>query len=87
MLLEPFGEELDDKTLAYIKDVLETEFDVPSTQMNIDLSRRRIEIAGWILTEIAQDLRTLVKKGDTLEIGIAIEYPSWDRLQTLFDPL
>jgi pyruvate formate-lyase activating enzyme-like uncharacterized protein len=83
----PFGEELDGKTLAQIKEVLESEFDVPSTHLNVDLPRRRIEIAGWILAEIAQDLRTSINNGDILEIGIAYEYPSWDRLQTLFDPL
>ncbi|MFW9864207.1 MAG: radical SAM protein [Candidatus Thorarchaeota archaeon] len=83
----PFGEELDNEMLSQIREVLESQFDVPSTQLNIDLPRRRIEIAGWILAEIAQDLRSSVKNGDALEIGIAYEYPSWDRLQTLFDPL
>jgi pyruvate formate-lyase activating enzyme-like uncharacterized protein len=83
----PFGEELDDDMLTQIKDILESQFDVPSNHLNIDLPRRRIEIAGWILAEIAQDLRTSINNGDTLEIGIAYEYPSWDRLQTLFDPL
>jgi pyruvate formate-lyase activating enzyme-like uncharacterized protein len=83
----PFGEDLDGKTLTQISKVLESQFEVPSNQMNIDLPRRRIEIAGWILAEIVEDLRTSVKDGDLLEIGIAYEYPSWDRLQTLFDPL
>jgi pyruvate formate-lyase activating enzyme-like uncharacterized protein len=83
----PFGKELDDEMLGQIRYVLESQFDVPSDQLNIDLPRKRIEIAGWILTEIAQDLRASLKNGDTLEIGIAHEYPSWDRLQTLFDPL
>jgi pyruvate formate-lyase activating enzyme-like uncharacterized protein len=83
----PFGEELDSEMLTQIKDVLESQFDVPSTQLNIDLPRRRIEIAGWILDEITQDLRASIQNGDSLEIGIVHEYPSWDRLQTLFDPL
>ncbi|MGD9381180.1 MAG: radical SAM protein [Candidatus Thorarchaeota archaeon] len=83
----PFGEELDDDMLTQIKDVLESQFDVPSNLLNVDLPRRRIEIAGWILAEIAQDLRSFIKNGDDLEIGIAFEYPSWDRLQTFFDPL
>jgi pyruvate formate-lyase activating enzyme-like uncharacterized protein len=83
----PFGEELDDDMLTQIKGVLESQFDVPSTHLNIDLPRRRIEIAGWILAEIAQDFKSSVKNGDDLEIGIAFEYPSWDRLQTFFDPL
>jgi pyruvate formate-lyase activating enzyme-like uncharacterized protein len=71
----PFGEELDDDMLTQIKGVLESQFDVPSTHLNIDLPRRRIEIAGWILAEIAQDFRSSVKNGDDLEIGIAFEYP------------
>jgi pyruvate formate-lyase activating enzyme-like uncharacterized protein len=83
----PFGEELDDEMLTQIRNVLESQFDVPSTHLNTDLPRRRIEIAGWILAEIAQDFRSSVENGDNLEIGIAYEYPSWDRLQTLFDPL
>jgi pyruvate formate-lyase activating enzyme-like uncharacterized protein len=47
----------------------------------------RIEIAPWILGEIAGELRKLLDLNPEIEMGIAFEYPSWDRLQTLFNPL
>lgn len=83
----PFGKELDVERLVQIHNVLENEFDVPSDLMNIDHSRRRIEIAGWILAEIVDSLRESITDSHSLEMGIAYEYPSWDRLQTLFEPL
>ena len=56
--------------------------------MNVDMLRSRIEIAGWILTEIAEELKeSLTEDGIMHELGIVVEYPSWDRLQTQFDPL
>lgn len=87
LIRAPFGNELDDEQLVQIQHVLENEFDVPPSLMNNDYSRRRIEIAGWVLSEIAKSLRESITDGHSLEIGIAFEYPSWDRLQTLFEPL
>ena len=55
--------------------------------MNIDTKRMRIEIAAWILEDIAENLKETLESSSELEFGIAFEYPSWDRLQTLFDPM
>jgi len=83
----PHGEVLDEHHLRFLKDKLVNSFEVPSELMNVDLQRSRIEIAPWILEEIAQDLKRLFTYRQELEIGIAFEYPTWDRLQTLFEPL
>jgi pyruvate formate-lyase activating enzyme-like uncharacterized protein len=55
--------------------------------MNMDTTRMRIEMAPWILAEIASELKKNLGKSYEIEMGIAFEYPSWDRLQTLFNPL
>ena len=81
------GYKLDASELVLIEQILETEFDVPSNLMNNDMTRLRIEIAPWILDEIASQLRLLLTDNPPIEMGIAFEYPSWDRLQTLFNPL
>jgi pyruvate formate-lyase activating enzyme-like uncharacterized protein len=83
----PHGDTLSQAQLTEIQQVLKTDFDVPTDLMNIDALRMRIEIAPWILDEITNDLRLRVPYGQSLEIGIASEYPSWDRLQTIFNPL
>jgi pyruvate formate-lyase activating enzyme-like uncharacterized protein len=81
------GHELTIDDLEYIERVLQTEFDVPSSLMNADMMRMRIEIAPWILDAIADQLKLLLPDRPSMEMGIVFEYPSWDRLQTLFDPL
>jgi pyruvate formate-lyase activating enzyme-like uncharacterized protein len=73
--------------LKSIENILIKEFDVPCNLMNIDTSRMRVEIAPWILDEIAGQLKLLLVNDTPIEMGIAFEYPSWDRLQTLFNPL
>ncbi|MGY5874801.1 MAG: radical SAM protein [Candidatus Thorarchaeota archaeon] len=73
--------------LETIYDVLRDEFEVPSEMMNLDDSRMRIEIAPWILDEIADAIKLELIHIENLEMGIAFEYPSWDRLQTMFNPL
>jgi len=83
----PHGEILEEEHLQFLEDKLVNAFEVPSDLMNMDLERNRIEIAPWILEEIAQDLKRLFTYDQKLEIGIAFEYPTWDRLQTLFEPL
>jgi len=84
----PHGSEFSHGELEDIKNTLKTDFDVPRNLMSVDILRSRIEIAGWILTEIAEELKgILMEDGLTYEMGIVFEYPSWDRLQTLFDPL
>jgi pyruvate formate-lyase activating enzyme-like uncharacterized protein len=55
--------------------------------MNVDTVRMRVEIAPWVLEQIADELKRLLPQDVAMEIGIALEYPSWDRLQTMFSPL
>ncbi|MHA1961146.1 MAG: radical SAM protein [Candidatus Thorarchaeota archaeon] len=81
------GKTMAPEHLSQIYDILRAEFNVPHHMMNVDFDRSRIEIAPWILEEIAEDLKTELRELSTIEIGISSEYPSWDRLQTLFDPL
>jgi len=81
-----YGQQLDSEDLTTIVDTLRNEYDVPFDLMNVDSIRQRIEIAPWILEELANDLKRLFAKIEKLEMGISYEYPSWDRLQTLFDP-
>jgi len=83
----PHGKRLSSKQLEEIGAVLTDDFDVPENLMNLDFARMRIETAGWILDEIVEELREALDHGDELEIGLVFEYPSWDRLQILFDPL
>lgn len=78
---------LTDEDLEIIYNILETEFDVPDDLMNIDRQRARIEIAPWIIDEIAKELSRMINSRLKVELGIAFEYPSWDRLQTMFNPL
>ncbi len=73
--------------LMTIYGVLQKEYDVPSDLMSFDYIRYRLEIAPWILEELAQELKGLFVNMGELEMGICYEYPSWDRLQTLFEPL
>ena len=81
------GQELDHEQLTIIHTTLQSQFDIPTDLMNIDEPRKRIEIAPWILDEISQQLKEKLVDIKDLEIGIAFEYPTWDRLQTMFDPL
>jgi pyruvate formate-lyase activating enzyme-like uncharacterized protein len=83
----PHGQRLDMRALESLQDTLESQFDVPSNLVNLDKARMRIEIAPWILGEIAGELRKILDPNPEIEMGIAFEYPSWDRLQTLFNPL
>ncbi len=83
----PHGHRLDVPALESIGQTLRSEFDVPPRLMNIDKSRMRIELAPWILQEIAHSLGRKLRGIYKVEMGIASEYPSWDRLQTLFEPL
>ena len=81
------NEKLDQAHLDTIQRILTSEFEVPARLMNVDTVRMRVEIAPWVLEQIADELKRLLPQGVTLEIGIALEYPSWDRLQTMFSPL
>ena len=81
------GKILNIDRLTSIAGIIIDEFEVPANLMNIDTKRMRIEIAAWILEEIAEDLKGSLEQSSELEIGIAFEYPSWDRLQTMFYPI
>ena len=81
------GSQLGHEQLAMIHTILQDQFDVPTNLMNIDEVRMRVEIAPWVIEEIAEQLKEKLENLNDLEIGIAFEYPTWDRLQTLFDPL
>ncbi|MHA1136845.1 MAG: radical SAM protein [Candidatus Thorarchaeota archaeon] len=81
------GSQLDEAYLQKIHQILLGQLGVPSDMMNIDTMRMRIEIAPWILDDIADTVKTSLEDLGPLEIGIAYEYPSWDRLQTMFEPV
>lgn len=83
----PHGQQLSISELKSMQQILETQFSVPNNLMNLDEKRKRIEIAPWILEEIVDALKDTLTDIAELELGIAFEYPTWDRLQTMFDPL
>ena len=81
------GSELDEDQLQIIHQILHHQLGIPTDMLNIDTIRMRIEIAPWILDENADAVKTSLEDIGPLEIGIAYEYPSWDRLQTMFEPV
>ena len=60
-------------------EILRTEYDVPDVLMFIDPERNRMEIAPWIVEEIAEEL--------PFKCYIAEEYPTDDRLEVERTPL
>ena len=60
-------------------ELLRDEYDVPDELMFIDLSRKRMEIASWIVEEIASEL--------PFKCYIVEEYPTADRLEVERIPL
>ncbi|MEM4734494.1 MAG: radical SAM protein [Candidatus Thorarchaeota archaeon] len=83
----PHGRLLSNEDLSRIRNILTTRFEVPDELVCIDLQRNRIETAAWILEEIAHDLKRVLGHEEQVEIGVAREYPTWDRLQVEFEPL
>ncbi|MHA2395774.1 MAG: radical SAM protein [Candidatus Thorarchaeota archaeon] len=81
------GRQLEHEQLAQIHTTLQNQFDVPADLMNIDETRNRVEVAPWVIEEISKQLREILVDIKDIEIGIAFEYPTWDRLQTMFNPL
>jgi len=81
------GFQLVEKQLQTIYQILHQQLGVPSDMLNIDTLRMRIEIAPWILDDISDAVKTSLEDLGPLEIGIAYEYPTWDRLQTMFEPV
>ncbi len=81
------GRQLEPEQLTYIHNTLQDEFDVPTDLMNIDETRKRVEVAPWVIEEISEQIKEMLVDIKDVEIGIAFEYPTWDRLQTMFNPL
>jgi pyruvate formate-lyase activating enzyme-like uncharacterized protein len=81
------GRQLEHEQLALIHTTLQNQFDVPTDLMNIDEIRNRVEVAPWVIEEISEQLREILVDIQDIEIGISFEYPTWDRLQTMFNPL
>lgn len=81
------GKKIHPSQLSHLYETLRRECGVPRQMMNLDSVRNRIEIAPWILEETAAELKEIIEFAPLLEIGITYEYPTWDRLQTLFEPL
>jgi pyruvate formate-lyase activating enzyme-like uncharacterized protein len=67
------------KNLMKNKDFLVEDFEIPSHLIHIDLDKTRIEIAPWILEEIALEI--------THPCYIVEEYPTVDRLEVERRPL
>jgi len=57
-------------------EVLKRRYEIPEDLIHFDLEKNRIEIAPWILEEIADDLRR-----EKIECYIVEEYPTADRLE------
>jgi len=81
------GSQLESDNLQKIYDILNHQLEIPKTMLNIDMQRKRIEIAPWILEDITEAVKISLEEFGLLEMGISYEYPSWDRLQTRFDPV
>ncbi len=81
------GSKLDEEQLQQIHQILHNQLGVPRDMLNIDSVRMRIEMAPWIMDDITDAIKTSLEDIGPLEIGIAYEYPSWDRLQTMFEPI
>jgi pyruvate formate-lyase activating enzyme-like uncharacterized protein len=83
----PHDSRLNTRQLHQIYDILRNEFGIPDNLLNIDTEHKRIELAPGILEEYAEDIKTCLEDFNELEIGISYEYPTWDRFQTMFDPV
>ncbi|MHA1768360.1 MAG: radical SAM protein [Candidatus Thorarchaeota archaeon] len=81
------GSPLTTHHLEHLFTLLRHQLGVPADLINKDENHARIEMAPWILEDIHETVRDLVEFDDALDIGIAYEYPTFDRLQTLFEPL
>ena len=65
--------------LDAVADLLRSEYDVPDELMFIDNERKRMEIASWIVEEIASEL--------PYKCYVVEEYPTADRLEVERTPL
>ena len=83
----PHGLSLSMPQLKRIFHILQNRLEIDESDLNIDTKRMRIELAPWILDEQHDAIKNSLREFGVLEIGISYEYPSWDRLQTLFEPI
>ena len=83
----PSGHNLTQHQLRRILHILQEKLEIEETDLNLDSNRLRIELAPWILDEQGDTIKSSLREFGALEIGISYEYPSWDRLQTLFEPI
>lgn len=81
------GRALTSKQIVQLFQTLRHQLGVPADLLNVDEIRNRIEIAPWILEDIHEQIPSLLEFYESVEMGIAYEYPTYDRLQTLFEPL
>lgn len=70
---------IESEDLEEVLMVLNQGFDVPPELMRIDLEKRRVEVAAWVLEEIANELE--------LPAFLVEEYPTADRLEVEREPL
>jgi len=71
---------VDTKTnLMRTREELKVEFDIPDELIHVNIDRKRIEVAPWILEEIAMDLE--------FPCFMVEEYPTIDRLEVERSPL
>ena len=74
------------KGMIYCEDInalaerLRTDFEVPEELMHMDMERKRLEIAPWVIEEIYSEL-------EGCSSYIVEEYPTWDRLEVERIPL
>ncbi len=83
----PSGSSLSMHQLERILVILKDTLEVDENELNLDTNRMRIELAPWILDDLGDAIKDNLREFGLLEIGISYEYPSWDRLQTMFDPI
>jgi pyruvate formate-lyase activating enzyme-like uncharacterized protein len=72
-----------DYDLEEVKRYLVLEVDVPANLVHIDYENKRLITNAAILEKISQEI---ISKFPNAQVGMAEEYPSYDRLQTTFIP-
>ena len=65
--------------LTHIRRVLLSKFQIPENLISVDLGIKRLLTNAALLDELKEDIKTLFP---TVTLGIAEEYPTYDRLQT-----
>jgi pyruvate formate-lyase activating enzyme-like uncharacterized protein len=70
---------IESQDLEGVINLLVEEYDVPDDLMRIDPEKGRVEVAPWVLEEIAQELK--------LPAFLVEEYPTADRLEVEREPL